>query len=78
MSRRRHAVGPNGTTAVHSHLTDLESLGEIRCPKCGDYLTLHQPDQNLPHRMLGTCDCRAWYGIDTDQGVMIPLPLSEA
>lgn len=37
------------------------------CRKCGSDLTLHQPDPEMPDRILGTCDeCKAWYLFDGD------------
>jgi hypothetical protein len=38
-------------------------------------MTLHQPDLNLPDRLLATCgECRAWYMIFLGPGLMIRLP----
>jgi hypothetical protein len=32
------------------------------CPRCEAGLTFHQPDDELPERLLATCDdCKAWY-----------------
>ncbi len=37
------------------------------CRICGCDLTLHQPDPEMPERILGTCDeCKAWYLLDGD------------
>ena len=34
---------------------------EFACPNCAEGLTLHQPDEELPDRLLGTCDgCKTW------------------
>lgn len=31
----------------------------VACPSCGEMLDLIQPDEDYPHRLLGTCpDCR--------------------
>jgi hypothetical protein len=33
----------------------------LRCPRCRQSLELHQPDVELPDRLLGTCfHCRTW------------------
>ncbi|MFO0950050.1 MAG: hypothetical protein U0835_02650 [Isosphaeraceae bacterium] len=32
------------------------------CPLCGGGLEIHQPDCDLPRRLLATCDdCKAWF-----------------
>jgi len=37
------------------------------CRKCGSDLTLHQPDTEMPERILGTCDeCKTWCPFDGD------------
>jgi hypothetical protein len=42
----------------HSH----ESVLSFCCPNCESSLTLHQPDPELPERLLATCDdCKSWY-----------------
>jgi hypothetical protein len=46
---------------------------------CDVDLDLHQPDTEIPERLLGTCEaCGRWYLIDavseTDEAVMISLP----
>jgi hypothetical protein len=34
----------------------------FQCPQCGHALALHQPDPELPDRLLGTCEeCKSWY-----------------
>ncbi len=60
---------------------DANPNGPLRvgCPSCLDDLTVHQPDQQSPDRLLGTCEeCRAWFLIDTDGGIMVRLPSVEA
>lgn len=47
----------------------------VRCTKCHARLERHQLDTELPTRMLGTCEsCKAWYLIDTEEGLMVLLP----
>ena len=54
---------------------DTESLAEVECARCGATLWIHQPDEQLTDRLLGTCpDCRAWYLIDAEAGLMALLP----
>jgi hypothetical protein len=44
-----------------------ESLMSIACPECSHPLEIHQPDQNLPSRLLGICAlCQVWLLIDID------------
>jgi hypothetical protein len=43
--------------------------------QCDTALQLHQPDQQVVERFLGTCpDCLAWHLIDTATGLMALLP----
>jgi hypothetical protein len=53
----------------------LDDSKRVRCPACRDHLFLHQPDEECPDRLLGTCDeCRAWFLIDAAGKVMVRLP----
>ena len=37
------------------------------CRTCWSDLILHQPDPEMPERILGTCDeCKTWYLFDGD------------
>ncbi len=55
------------------------SREEIRgpcCLRCGDSLALHQPDPQLPHRLLAVCeDCKAWYLTDAFGLSLTPIPV---
>jgi hypothetical protein len=51
----------------------------VRCLDCDQPVEMHQPDSELPERMLGTCEhCQAWYLLECDpdaaQAVLILLP----
>src|SRR5271166_1436500 len=47
-----------------SDSTESEALV---CRDCGGDLSLHQPDPEIPERILGTCDeCKTWYLFDGD------------
>jgi len=51
-----------------------ESLA-ICCPNCEYALTLHQPDPELPDRLLATCDdCKSWYLTNPNGTELSPLP----
>jgi hypothetical protein len=53
----KQALGaPNGCDgSLSDHLP-------ILCQNCGYALTLHQPDPELPERLLGSCaECKCWY-----------------
>lgn len=69
-----------GSNLVHAGLVQFshrerEQQGGIDCPRCGDDLSLHQPDIDLVDRWLGTCSCcKSWFLIDCRAGVMLPLP----
>ena len=48
------------------------------CQNCHTGLVVHQPDPDLPGRLIGTCDeCKAWFLIDAAEGVIVPLPCEE-
>jgi hypothetical protein len=56
-----------------------DDLSRSRCPACLDALTLHQPDEMLPDRLLGTCgECHAWFLIDATAELMVRLPDEQA
>ena len=48
----------------------------LLCRNCGSDLDLHQPDLEMPERILGTCDeCKTWYLFDGDlNGLEIAPP----
>jgi len=51
------------------------SLDELECSRCESSLHIHQPDEQLVDRLIGTCpDCLAWYLIDASTGLMALLP----
>jgi hypothetical protein len=59
---------------IHTPI-DARSPGGVECRRCGSALDLHQPDERLADRLLGTCpDCLAWYLIDDATGLMALLP----
>ena len=50
-------------------------LDELECSRCESSLHIHQPDEQLADRLIGTCpDCLAWYLIDASTGLMALLP----
>ena len=53
---------------------------EPGCDVCGGYLDLHQPDCELPNRLLATCgDCKTWYLLDDDEEwVEIPQSMTRS
>lgn len=41
---------------------DSTESDALACRNCGSDLGLHQPDPEMPERILGTCDeCKTWY-----------------
>jgi hypothetical protein len=53
-------------------------LSSLPCPGCHEGLALHQPDPQLPDRLLGTCgECHAWFLILAIAGLMVRLPDEE-
>ena len=45
----------------------VPELTAICCPECKYLLTLHQPDADLPDRLLATCEkCKSWFLTNSD------------
>lgn len=72
-------------TAVRSHFSNSpggsedEDSARIHCPSCARTLSLHQPDERLPDRLLGTCrSCLAWFLVDGDGAITFHLPDPES
>lgn len=39
------------------------------CPVCDSALTLHQPDEAMPERLLAICPtCKSWFVLDCETG----------
>jgi hypothetical protein len=56
-------------------LSRVEISPESRCPGCRADLALHQPDADLPDRLIATCRaCHAWFLIYSELGVHFRLP----
>jgi len=52
-----------------------DCLAEVCCPQCNDFLAIHEPDCELPDRLLGICGgCGSWFMIDSKVGLMLRLP----
>lgn len=59
-------------------LPDEGPYARVRCPDCRGPLAIHQPDERLPDRLLGTCrSCLAWFLLDADGVLTFRLPDSE-
>lgn len=53
-----------------------EFVPRAHCPHCGSDLSLCQPDEARPDRLLGSCPgCEAWYVVDGHQHVLVEVPL---
>jgi hypothetical protein len=51
----------------------------VFCLDCQTELVLHQPDPDLPDRLLGTCvKCKSWFLIEAAEGVLVPLTATRA
>lgn len=49
------------------------------CPGCGSALDLHQPDIELPERLLGVCEsCKGWYVLDGEWNVVHEVTFERA
>jgi hypothetical protein len=53
----------------------FELVSDVLCARCHSPLERHQPHEEKPDRLLGTCDdCGAWFMIDLSAVVMIAMP----
>jgi hypothetical protein len=53
-------------------------MDQIHCLACDCELILHQPDPDLPDRLLGTCDeCKSWFLIEGVECMPVPLSVVE-
>lgn len=53
----------------------FECEAEVLCARCHDMLDRHQPSDDQPDRLLGTCTtCGAWFQIDMRDCRMFLLP----
>lgn len=60
-------------------LSEEEPYSCVRCPDCQGQLAIHQPDERLPDRLLGTCrKCLAWFLLDEGGEISFRLPDMEA
>jgi hypothetical protein len=47
----------------------------VLCLYCENPLTLHQPDEELANRLLGTCEeCKSWFITNFDGSTLVPIP----
>ena len=54
--------------SIESHRVD--------CPECRGDLDIHQPDVELPDRLLMTCDrCKAWFIADGEGRIKTAIAL---
>lgn len=56
-------------------LSEGEPYARVRCPECHGQLVVHQPDERLPDRLLGTCRaCLAWFLLNAGGEILFRLP----
>jgi hypothetical protein len=59
-------------------LVEADERWDIPCPGCGQAMSLHQPDEENPDHLLGTCDCgQFWVAIELisdGSAVILGLP----
>jgi hypothetical protein len=55
-----------------------EEIYDLRCPRCLSSLALHQPDPELPHRLLAVCEeCKSWYVSSARGTSLTPVPITD-
>jgi hypothetical protein len=62
-SQSRFSVPIKATFELNARVVRLEnSEASPGCPDCNKFLSLHQPDENVPTQLLGTCEsCSRWF-----------------
>jgi hypothetical protein len=64
----------NNSRLFMSDSDTIETVPQV-CRACGSELDLHQPDPEMPERLLGTCgDCKTWYLLEGDLGCVEIAP----
>jgi hypothetical protein len=54
---------------------DPAALDRAHCPNCHCEITRHQPDKDLPDRLLGTCEvCKSWFLMDAGGQLLFAMP----
>jgi hypothetical protein len=72
---RRYAGTGLATSLIPFEPIHLGAIEGVECASCQGFVDVHQPDVDRPDRLLGACpECGAWYLIDHEAGVMLPLP----
>lgn len=67
--------GDDSALEANRPLSGADDYYGTRCPECRGRLVVHQPDERLPHRLLGTCrSCLAWFLMDAAGGLVFRLP----
>ncbi len=58
-----------------------EGIEQLRCPACDSPLNMHQPEDEFPHRLLGSCtceECGVWFSLivtpDRKEMYLVRLP----
>jgi len=82
---RRGLTMPNPMTfeLVTRPVTMKPGASSLCCPDCQVPLNLHQPDQDQPSQLLGTCDgCSKWFFLveieqDWNGTLLFELPCAE-
>ena len=54
---------------------------QVRCPACQSPLAIHQPEKDVPHRLLASCtceECGVWFSVvpsaDRAQVYLLRIP----
>jgi hypothetical protein len=63
------------TIAIARLDSDLDHISAVECPICRGTLSLQQPDEASPDRLLAVCQgCQGWLLIDLTEAIIIRLP----
>lgn len=64
----------SATDAFRDETESDSPLVSLDCPRCDEALVLHQPDPDLPDRLLATCSvCKSWYLTNSDVSALMAL-----
>jgi hypothetical protein len=58
--------------------SSLRETARGHCPHCLTELQMHQPDRDLPNRLLAVCEaCHSWYLMDNEGTLSLLLKSGE-
>ena len=71
----RYSLKSRGDSRWIMSEPDSTECAALVCRTCGSDLVLHQPDPQMPERILGACgECKSWFLLDSGLGYVQIAP----